>query len=395
MIDQVYYKVFLDHVHLGMFESGQQFNPVITFGSFQKEVDWIFYSTTAVALAGAIWFARALVVPPAHPRRLRRIAEIAGVVALIGLPAYSSKRYSHINEHPLLGIVSELTEGNMAGVLARQRLSQGAPPPASNAPEDHNPLLAGFLAATQPRNPQPNLVLIVMESVGALNLLGPDGLPQEKITPNLAMLAQHGVVFNSVYTTFPGTTRSLISLHTGGQQLTYGGMSEVYRQYQGPLLARAIGEGGYSTALFSSERLDGEGTDVFLEHAGYQKFYDFARDIAGHEKRNMIHSWGAREEYTLDLMKEWLADTQVAGKRKSGGSAVGMMRRHASCIALQPDRSGRLREGAPGRLPQRPALQRSRHRRTGRLLRSARPAQEHNHCRHRRPWRSIRRSAPQ
>jgi arylsulfatase A-like enzyme len=314
LVDQVYYKVFLDHIHLGMFEGGQQFNPVITFGSFQKEVDWIFYGTAVIALAGSIWFGRALVIPAQHPRKLRRIVEVAAIVAAIGIPAYSSKRYEHLNENPIIGLIAEVGQGNIVNALARQNETDQRLPAGNDAPVDHDPRLSAYLAASQPRNPQPNLVLIVMESVGALNLLGPDGLPQDAITPNLASLAREGVIFNSLYTSFPGTTRSLISLHTGGQQLTYGGMSEIFRQYEGPLLARAIGDAGYATALFSSERLDGEGTDIFLEHGGYQKFYDFARDIAGHDKQNMIHSWGAREGYTLGLVKEWLTDTQSAGK---------------------------------------------------------------------------------
>jgi arylsulfatase A-like enzyme len=314
LIDQVYYKVFLDHIHLGMFEGGQQFNPVITFGSFQKEVDWIFWVTSAIALAGAIWFARALLVPPERPRHLRRIIEIAVVIAAIGLPAYSSKRYSHINEHPLIGVVREIEQTSMVNVLAARHNSSARPATASTEPVDHDPRLAAFLAAGQPRATPPNVLLIVMESVGAVNLLGPDGLPKESVAPNLARLARQGVVFNSIYTTFPGTTRSQISLHTGGRQVTFGGMSEVLPQFEGPMLPRSMNDLGYSTALFSSERLDGEGTDVFLEHAGYQKFYDFARDLPGHEKRNMIHSWGAREEYTTARVAEWMSNEQASHK---------------------------------------------------------------------------------
>jgi arylsulfatase A-like enzyme len=156
-------------------------------------------------------------------------------------------------------------------------------------------------------------VTIVMESVGAVDLLGPDGLPIEKIAPNLARLARSGVVFHSIYTTFPGTTRSLVSLHTGGRQLTSGYADELAREFTAPLLAGSLRRLGYATALFSSERLDGEASDIFLEKAGYQTFYDFSRDSVENRKKYQLSSWGGREEHTLELMEDWIGHAD-AGK---------------------------------------------------------------------------------
>ncbi len=308
LLDQVYYKVFLDHVHLGMIEGGEQFNPVILFGSFRKEADWIFCCSSAVAVAGSIWFARALWNPPRYPVKTRRILVVGAVIGLLGIPKFSATSYGHVNEHPLIALARELQQRSVAEILAsRADTSLHRPTHSFDPSVDHDPRLSTFLAAGHPRNTRPNLVLIVMESVGAVDLLGSDGLPSEKLTPNLARLAHSGVVFNSIYTTFPGTIRSLVSLHTGGRQFTSGYLDELNPQFTAPLLARRLRGLGYSTALFSTERLDSESTDIFLEKAGYQKFYDFSRDSFENRQRQELNSWGGREEHTLGLMEDWIS----------------------------------------------------------------------------------------
>lgn len=306
LIDQVYYKVFLDHVRLGAFEGGQQFNATITFGSFTHEIDFVFYLNAVIAIAGAVWLARALLAPQLHPRKSGLPLEIGAVIFLIGIPAYSSKKFGHLNENPVLSLSRDIEEGSVENFLAKQGSGSIAADPGPAGAVDHDPRLPEYLAKLRAKHPRPNLILIVLESVGAENLFQDRGLPSTVFTPNLAQLAAHGVTFDTLYTTFPGTTRSLITLHTGGRQITYSGVAPILRQYEGPLLPRAIGDMGYTTALFSGERLDGEGTDTFLKQAGYQKFYDFAADLLGHDKQNYIHSWGAREEYTQSRVREWL-----------------------------------------------------------------------------------------
>ena len=76
-----------------------------------------------------------------------------------------------------------------------------------------------------------------------------------------------------------------------------------------------FGDFGYATALFSGERLDGDASNSFLSRAGYQKYYDFATDVQGRDvKSNSIHSWGAREEYTLGRIEQWLTSERPADR---------------------------------------------------------------------------------
>lgn len=307
LLDQVYYKVFLDHFHLGMIEGGEQFNAVILWDSFLDEADWVVGASAAVGIAGCVWLAIALSRPSKRPVRVRVAVTVLAAFGLAGIPKFFSTSAGHVNEHPLISLAREWQQRSVAEILARRSRSQIHLPLTSLDPSiDRDPRLPALLAAVRGRKPRPNLVLVVMESVGAVDLLGPDGLPSDKITPNLAKLARKGIVFGSIYTTFPGTTRSLISLHTGGRQPTSGYMDEVEPTFRAPLLARYFEKNGYATALYSSERLDGEATDVFLEKAGYQKFYDFSRDSAENRRKEELDSWGGREEYTLGLMEDWI-----------------------------------------------------------------------------------------
>ncbi len=122
LVDQLYYKVFRDHIHMDMVEGGQEFNAIITFSSAAREMDWFFYCATIFAIAGAVWFARALVVPPEHPKNLRRIFIVAGVLAVVGIPAFSSKHYDHVNEHPLITLARELGQRDVQSVLAERTI---------------------------------------------------------------------------------------------------------------------------------------------------------------------------------------------------------------------------------------------------------------------------------
>jgi len=181
---------------------------------------------------------------------------------------------------------------------------------AGAEPVDHDPRLAALPRPAAGRN----VILIVLESVGAKDLLTDGGLPSRALTPNLRALAEGGVLFDRLYAPFPGTTRSHISIHTGGHNPTLGGGKELSEPYRGETLPRDFAAMGYRTALFSSARLDGEYSDAFLGNIGFGKLQDFAQDAHRRDPRYYIHSWGAREEYTTGLMSQWIADPAAQGQ---------------------------------------------------------------------------------
>ena len=298
LADQVMYKILLDHVRPSLFERGSHVNVMVALSSLTREIDAVFWCATAVAMLGLAGLVYVIVRPPAGRPNLLWAFAPAAILFVAGLPALRATQYYHLNEHPLVVAALDWRMGSLAPSLGRRVVAHAAGP----AMVDTDRRFADL-----PRSPKPpNVVLIVLESVGALNLLTSGGLPSPIYTPNLAKLAQRGVLFNSVYSSFPGTTRSLVSLHTGGRQATQGDIGEYEHRYEGPMLSRSMKALGYQTALFSGERLDVESCDVFLKQGDYDKFQDFARDLARLSPRNLIHSWGAREEYTIGLIDNWL-----------------------------------------------------------------------------------------
>jgi arylsulfatase A-like enzyme len=298
LADQVMYKILLDHVRPSLFERGSHVNVTVAFSSLTREIDAVFWYGVTVALPGLAGLVYVMLRPPAGRPNLRWAVAPAAIIFVAGLPASRATQYYHLNEHPLVVAALDWRVGSLAPSLGHRSAPHSAGP-ATMETESR-------FADLPRRRKLPNVVLIVLESVGAVNLLTEGGLPSPIYTPNLAKLAQRGVLFNSVYSSFPGTTRSLVSLHTGGRQATQGDIGEYEQRYEGPMLSRSMKALGYETALFSSERLDVESCDVFLRQGDYDKFQDFGRDFAGRSPENSIHSWGAREEYTIGLIDNWL-----------------------------------------------------------------------------------------
>lgn len=315
LIDLVFYQISLDHLRPSLFELGTHWDAGVGVSSLARRTDGLFYLALAVAVAGEIWLLRLLwLVPKAMPN-WQPWAWAAGILWLAGIPAFTSVRYFHLNEHLFIAAGLDWAAGSLADSLGHRR---GAGQAVSVEPPavDRNPRLAGLAAAAarQRNGRRPNVVLVVMESVGALNLLTDSGGPSPLYAPNLARLTRRGVLFDSVYVPAPATARSHTTLHTGGRVLTRGGPRELEHRYQGAMLGRSLQQLGYTTGVFSSQRTDVEAMDALLEQGGYDKFHTIERDIAKLDPANLIHSWGAREEYTVGLMEKWVEQRKTAGQ---------------------------------------------------------------------------------
>ncbi len=315
VFDQVYYKVFFDHFRPAIIEGAGQVNAAQLFSSIAHELDLAFglNSTLVVMFAVLLGWRRVVrpgVAAPLAPTRRGAwlLPAAAAVLFVAGIPSVFSSAYRNVQHHPLLVLADESTRRS---VIEDLRHEGEAPPevvgPVEKGIREHDPRLAGAVRACRGGSRPPNLVLIVLESVGARQLLGGDGLPSPQVTPHLAKLARRGVVFDSVYSVFPATVRTHVAMTTGGRFPTWGSVYELLDlTYNGPTLPRAFAAGGYDTALFAGERLDGENMAAFMRQAGYKTFYDFADDRTHHTRETMITSWGAREEFTIGLIDRWL-----------------------------------------------------------------------------------------
>lgn len=89
----------------------------------------------------------------------------------------------------------------------------------TDARADTSPELAAAVAQIRAASPRPNIVFIVLESVGAQQLLG-----NLADTPNIAHSA---IIFDHVYAVYPSTARNHLAINTGGFHITGDDMIEM------------------------------------------------------------------------------------------------------------------------------------------------------------------------
>ncbi|MGQ3720244.1 sulfatase-like hydrolase/transferase [Natrialba aegyptia] len=97
-------------------------------------------------------------------------------------------------------------------------------------------------------NPQPNILLIVMDTARAQTVLN-----SEEIMPNFHQLANEGSLFTNAFTTAPWTLPSHASLFTGQYTSTHATHAgSKYFDPDVPPLAEQLNDSGYQTVAFSN-----------------------------------------------------------------------------------------------------------------------------------------------
>ncbi|KAI9000326.1 alkaline-phosphatase-like protein [Hyaloraphidium curvatum] len=153
---------------------------------------------------------------------------------------------------------------------------------------------------------RPHVVLVLVESVGALNLL-PGGRWDRELTPNMFAFAAEGALFPAVYSPFPATIRSHVSIMTGGYVLTWGSVyKDLGREFLGPTIPSTFRGKGYRTAFFSSGYMDSENSDGYYRGLGFEELF-FPEELPPDDKKRLeISSWGIEEGHVADRALEWL-----------------------------------------------------------------------------------------
>lgn len=335
VLDQVGFKLFFDHFHPSMLEGTQRLGEL--WSSITAELDGAFFFNVLLLflISGALFYiffhesALQRFHWAARWGGLHRSSKALVVVCLlivVGALFPVQANYVKLYHHPFHNILAALrgpphvkasptmastasaaaAEPRMAGPgkpLDIQNLRFGKISPVPQSDER----LDAALQASQAQNTHWNVIWIIMESVGSKQLLTADGRPDPAITPTLAQLAEHGALFDSLYSVFPGTVRSHVDMVTGGRTLTWGSVfKELTYPYQGPTIARAFSAAGYDTALFSAQKLDFENMNGFYKQAGYTHYYDFGEADPEFQKQNTLQSWGAKEGSVLSLAVKWL-----------------------------------------------------------------------------------------
>lgn len=314
VINQVGYHAFLDHLQVERGEDRKLSllrladSAAVLIGP-QFVFNLVLAALLSLLLARRLLPAQVPVLPPwlralrkQHQYLLLPAAAFVGFGITTQSPVYN---YAH---HPLPRLAQSLlsTPAGLAGIpydpsLDIDSLAYGMPPPPTA--DDAAIEAWGRSAGAGQR---PNIVYLILESVGARNLL-PNGAPDPDVTPTLARHWKHTVAFPVLYNTFPGSTRSHLPIHTGGYTYTWGGgLAEARFDYRGPTLPGVLRDHGYRTGLFSAMYTDTEDFDTVYEPLPFD-----ARLIPEHEPKawqraHHLNAWGVDERVALERAHAWL-----------------------------------------------------------------------------------------
>ena len=318
--DQAYYKRFLDHFRPSTVEGGEFLNPAL-LRSAASELDRQFLLNTMVAgcfLVGLAW-SLAGFLPEVGGWERAAVLTASGTVCLVllGLPAALRGNHQQLQRHALSVLVQDLCRRRLTVQGVASGRAETADRPALPEPEAGPPADARMTAALESirgKVRKPNVVLIVLESVGGIQLFSKDGSPDPETTPHLADLGRHALVFPAVYSFYPGSVLTYMALETGGVHPTLDPAASVCSHgYDGPTLSRYFAAQGYRTAFFSSANLKFESMDLFAEQMHHHTLFHPGQNEKHRERRNMIHAWGVTEEYTLDHIEPWIQGSVADG----------------------------------------------------------------------------------
>ena len=163
------------------------------------------------------------------------------------------------------------------------------------------------IATTSARDGAPNILLIVLDTVRAINL-SLYGYHRET-TPNLTRWAAKGIAFTRAYSTAPWTLPSHASMMTGRWMHEMSTDWMVPLDQSDPTLAEALGRRGYRTAGFVANT-DYCSTEVGLDR-GFARFEDYTLDLGQVLRSSSLWRAGAR----LQSIRRILGNYDNLGRR--------------------------------------------------------------------------------
>jgi arylsulfatase A-like enzyme len=306
------FRVLGDHLSVAFLPFAE--TPAFLTSSLLAEIDFLIPLDLLLLALGLVWQARGQTSLPALSEPVgKRSLVLAGVlVAYLALDAVAFRFVSppELSWHPIANLVRNsvtMRTPPHAANAAAYDLEAAVKPAFEAQPIDaaDTARLASAAASVEP-NTRPNIVLVVLESTGARQLL-PSGEIDPTVTPNLARLARHGVLFDQVYANIPGTAHSNLAMSTGGRYPTAQSITDLMRYpYTGDILARRLKQKGYRTGLFASSDLGYLETRRFFAQAGYDVFSDFGQLSPDRQNNLRLNSWGGRDDATAESAAAWL-----------------------------------------------------------------------------------------
>lgn len=310
-LNSIVYSIFNEHISLALSE-GSVPNLKPLWSSLTAEIDARFFFHLICAFLFPLLFAAKINLSKKRVTRKKIALGLGafGLYAIISTVILQQYDFKNLGWHPLLRMIASLRQNT---IQDKTSCSQTIEPQISS-PIDYRKPDFTTLAAHLKLAEQPNIILIVLESVGSLQALKAPGLetPDSARMPELARFSQNALIFNRMINTFPATIRTHVPLMTGGRTITWGSVfNELKSKYLGSTLVGQLNSAGYRTFLFSSQGLSAESMNSFYKNLGFDIFFDPEETPDREISTKTINSWGIDEQYVFKKARDWAdSDTE-------------------------------------------------------------------------------------
>lgn len=315
--DQIIYKLFSEHFRFSLTE-GRIGNLEYLWSSFLAVADLYLFFNIALFIALA-WLLRATWLGEKYSSLSPKASwwALTAATALVAVPQAPGDHH-HLDRHPLVALlaphatvrpdVEDMLQGLDRKLFASRTESFSETAESAKA-------VTEAAARIRDTRKAPNVVLVVLESVGSEQLFSDRGGLSPEITPFLSKLARHALVFPDVYAVFPGTSRAHASLMTGGRHLTWESVYNTFGfDYQGPTFVSELKRRGYVTGLHSAANLEGDNMDTFYKNLGFDSFEHFGMMSGAFRKAHELSGWGGDEDGARAEAMRWVDSVRSEGK---------------------------------------------------------------------------------
>jgi lipoteichoic acid synthase len=232
------------------------------------------------------------------------IALFAGFVWKSSNQFHATDRWRGAIVNPIVEIVSTALSAGLTDPMKDPSAIAPAPLPAASSD-------AALLPVELRGSPVHNVVMIVMESVGANHVAGFTGPRAASWTPVLAGYAPRSLRFQNIYSHTAHSSKSLFSLLTGrlplfSYQLEWNRLDE--RALSS--LSSVLAAGGYRTAFFMSGDLAFQSADRFVSRQGFSTIRDMTTIRCDRRYDDSTAEWqqmAVDDSCTADVLNRWIA----------------------------------------------------------------------------------------
>ncbi len=318
IINQLAYPIYFDHLNLSMV-ADQVPGMAVLIDSIKALIHPVLYVNTALLILSIVWQLGRLATADHSQRQERsgsRSLMPATVNALctffLATAVIACIDVNHnLERHPVMTLARSAFARyqRLPAVTRRTEDLYALQYGVASASTNFKDTLPASLTAIRESHSRPNIVFIVLESVGSIQVLN-NGRLTPDLTPNLYDLSSNMIIFDAIYNTFPGTTRTHLPLNTGGITCTFDDLTTRFSTaYHGPALVNEFKQLDYRTALFSAGELESANLIGFYRQLEYDELFEPVGADEDFVEANRVHSWGVNEDSIRRLAVDWIDET--------------------------------------------------------------------------------------